>query len=150
MTTMSRFHVRLGFLVGCLLLCLLLVLPDLAHGRPSLQGVLLLCGMSSVVAGWMMFAPKDIAPSARRVLASFGFCLVTATVLVAFCQQLIRWSPTHPILLMYLRRWFYWGLLSCAVGVLASLFGRGRSRMAFVAAGCLFLALQASVGASVY
>jgi len=150
----NLFHVRIRFLLGCVVVLIVFFLPDAIRGSHGVQRAVLLIAGVSIFSGWF-FLLKYREPNStwRALIALLASVYLTASIPVfLFELSQIRWLMRHPLHHMfeiYVWPWVRWGhqgYIPVLLGVAGSFLGRGPARVAFVAGSVLLLALRASMG----
>jgi hypothetical protein len=148
----TLFHVRPAFILACAALLGAIILPDALNGRHAAQRSVLLLASLAVALGWyFLLRYREPTRTWRALIALVTSAYLTASLPVfLFELSQIRWLMRHPWPSMYVMPWVRWGYLLVLWGVVGSLVGRGRARIAFVVAGVLLMILRASMGTWVF
>lgn len=151
----SHFTVRPKFLAGCAVVLAVLFLPDLVAESYVSKVIVLLLATASIFRGWLLLLREHEQTSSWRSLISLIASVYLVISLPAFLFEIsqIKWlmrHPWHQWFSLYVRPWVHWGYLFICLSIVGSLFGRGRARIAFVAASLLLLVLRGATGTWVY
>jgi hypothetical protein len=158
MNRTHRFRVRGSLLIGGAFVLCVAFLPGIVSGSYILKRAFLISASAAIATGWF-FLFKDHEPNSTWRVWLAGITSVYLTVcLPAFLFEMsqIKWlmlHPMHRLFSMYVSPWVHFGfqgLLFVAGGVLGSLFGRGRARVAFLVGATLLLILRIAIGDWVY
>jgi len=146
------FSVRRSFLLACAAFLVVMVLPNVAEGRHTVQLVFLVLAALAIASGWF-FLLKYREPNStwRALIALITSVYLTVSIPVFFFElSQIRWFTRHPGFSMYARPWVHWGYVFVYLGVAGAFLGRGRSRIAFVVASTLLMILWEGTGTWVF
>jgi hypothetical protein len=138
----SPFRVRPRFLAGCAVVLFALILPDLIMDSHVLQRGFLLLAAVAIFVGWGLLAVDRPKLTWRTTIALIAAVYLVASLPVfLFEMSPVKWfviSPHHDLLYLYARPWLHWGRVLFSLGIICSLFGRGRARI-LLATGAVLL-----------
>ena len=151
----GQFRVRPEILAGCAALLAVLILPNTIAQSHILKEVVLLLASLAILAGWfLLLTDREPRTTWRPLIALVASVYLVASVPVfLFEMSQMKWLMRHPWhhwFSMYVRPWVSSGYTFVLLGVIFSLFGRGRARIAFVTGSLLLLVLRFATGTWVF
>jgi hypothetical protein len=142
------FLVRPLFLLTCFGLLLMFLLPDAIRGNRTGHWLLFIFGSLAVILGWFFyFGDHENASKWRELISLLTALYLTASIPVYFFEfSPVKWFMRgHIWPSLYVRPWVHWGFIFVYLGIVGSLFGRGRARIAFASGSILLTMLWESM-----
>jgi hypothetical protein len=142
------FLVRPLFLLTCFGFLLMFLLPDAIRGNRTGHWLLFIFGSLAVILGWCFYFGDPEKTSKWREFVSLLTALyLTASIPVYFFEfSPVKWFMRgHSWPSLYVRPWVHWGFIFVFLGVVGSLFGSGRARIAFTTSSILLALLWESM-----
>jgi len=145
-------HVRPIFLFASAAFLAVVTMPGVVRGSHTLKRICLWSAALLILLGWC-FLVKDRPPNSlwRKLIALTTSAYLTVSLPVfLFEMSQMKWFMRHPMrhaFDLYVWPWVHWGyggILPVFLGVVGSLFGRGRARVAFLFASTLQMILWAA------
>lgn len=149
------FRVRAEFLASCAVAVAVLLLPDAVAHSYFFKRVVLLLAALAILSGWLMLLKDRQQKKTWQGLVALVAAIYLIASLPVFLFEIsqVKWLVLHPWhhwFSMYAMPWVHWGYAAILLSIICSFFGRGRSRVAFVAGSILLLVLRLATGTWVY
>jgi hypothetical protein len=149
----DSFRVRPLFLLTCIAIATLLLLPDALRGQRTMQWLVFTSACLAIVLACFFYIRRRESNGNWRNLITVvtTICLIASTPVFFFEFSQVRWLMRGPRWAsFYVLPWVHWGFLLIPLTVVGSFFGRGRVRIALVIASILLIALWQSMGPWVF